>query len=243
MWRETAGSLSRFCRPVTVDLRGHGESDWSPDGLYSEALHFADLRHLIRSRAFGRMVLVGHSLGASLCLDLTLAFPEAVMGLVLIDYSPDWQPAVAEQVRSGLADMNRPFRSLEAFQIELMKTRPLLEAAQASAVASGSLRLTADGCYAPKADPALAAVLPDPDVAENWAKLGRVACRTLIVRGAMSAVLSAATARRMVDQLQWGRLETVPLAGHSVVSERPREVSAIITEFMRSTLPAAPLRV
>ena len=35
VWQDVAHGLARRCRPIALDLRGHGDSGWSPDACYA----------------------------------------------------------------------------------------------------------------------------------------------------------------------------------------------------------------
>src|SRR4029077_11954901 len=48
-------------RVVAPDLRGHGDSDWSPDGAYLSSYHLLDLADLIDALGASDLAIVGHS--------------------------------------------------------------------------------------------------------------------------------------------------------------------------------------
>ena len=73
---------------VAVDLPGHGHSDPLPAGLHYHDLEFVSVLHrLVIQMGWdqGQYSLVGHSLGAGICLTYTSAFPEQVKLLVMLD--------------------------------------------------------------------------------------------------------------------------------------------------------------
>src|SRR5690242_13665097 len=60
-WGGTRAALAAAgWRAIAVDLRGHGDSDWSPDGDYSPPVFAADVKALIEW-AGGHPALVGAS--------------------------------------------------------------------------------------------------------------------------------------------------------------------------------------
>src|ERR1700758_423695 len=62
-WGQAAAAVAeRGWQAVTVDLRGHGESDWSNEGDYRVVSFAADVRQVLRQLP-PRPVLVGASLG------------------------------------------------------------------------------------------------------------------------------------------------------------------------------------
>lgn len=91
-------STSAFMRPlqellaaqhrvVNVDLRGHGRSD-APDQDYGVGLFAEDVAWLVRTLEVESPVLVGHSLGAAVALDVAKAHRDCARALVLLDPPP-----------------------------------------------------------------------------------------------------------------------------------------------------------
>jgi pimeloyl-ACP methyl ester carboxylesterase len=74
-------------RTVSVDLRGHGESD-QPAGAYPISAYADDLAHLIDTLKLGKVVAVGHSMGGITVLDLGASHPDKVAAIVMVDPAP-----------------------------------------------------------------------------------------------------------------------------------------------------------
>jgi pimeloyl-ACP methyl ester carboxylesterase len=86
---------------VSVDLRGHGESD-KPRGAYPIAAYADDIAHLIGSLRLGKVVAVGHSMGGFAVLELAAEHPEHVAAIVMVDPAPF---AIAPSFRQNLEAM------------------------------------------------------------------------------------------------------------------------------------------
>jgi pimeloyl-ACP methyl ester carboxylesterase len=68
------------------DLIGFGQSDRNQDGYYLS--DFSDfILGFVETLGLERLFLVGHSLGARICLEVALQHPEKVRKLVLVDAS------------------------------------------------------------------------------------------------------------------------------------------------------------
>lgn len=109
--RAAAAVTDRGWQAVTVDLRGHGESDWAGDGDYRVTSFAADVHEILRGLP-ARPVLVGASLGGltSLLLAGELA-PGSVSAVVLVDIVPDMNPQGTQRVHSFMVD-----RVVEGFE-------------------------------------------------------------------------------------------------------------------------------
>ena len=71
---------------IAPDLRGHGESDSSPDDAYAISDYAADIAKLISDRFGGTPVaLVGHSLGGLIAIEVARIWPKSVGHLVVLD--------------------------------------------------------------------------------------------------------------------------------------------------------------
>src|SRR5262245_62645954 len=69
--------FARRHRVVSVDLRGHGESD-KPDGAYPIAAYADDIAYLIGQLGLGPVVAVGHSMGGLAVAGLAASHPQCV---------------------------------------------------------------------------------------------------------------------------------------------------------------------
>ena len=99
-----AEHFARQHRVVSVDLRGHGESD-KPSGPYPIAAYADDLAFLIEQQGLGKVVAVGHSMGGMIVLQLAAAHPNCVAAIVMVDstvvYSPE-RRSLVEAVAAGI---------------------------------------------------------------------------------------------------------------------------------------------
>ncbi len=88
-------------RVVSLDLRGHGDSD-KPQGAYPIAAYADDIAFLIDKLGLGRVIAVGHSMGGITVLQLAAAYPEKVAGIVMVDPAPLAFPADLKEGIEGL---------------------------------------------------------------------------------------------------------------------------------------------
>jgi pimeloyl-ACP methyl ester carboxylesterase len=88
-WALQLDHLRRHRRAVSIDLRGHGESDPAEDGDYSIRGLAGDIEAVVDQLGLRRFMLAGHSLGSVVAIDYASRHPERVAGLLLADPNGD----------------------------------------------------------------------------------------------------------------------------------------------------------
>jgi pimeloyl-ACP methyl ester carboxylesterase len=83
-WQPQLDRFARNHRVIAVDLRGHGESD-APRQPYTMRAFADDMAWMSRELKLGRPVIVGHSLGGLVALELAAAYPDCPRAVALID--------------------------------------------------------------------------------------------------------------------------------------------------------------
>lgn len=93
--------FSRNHRVVSLDLRGHGESD-QPEGDYPIAAYSSDIGELIQQLDLQKPIVVGHSLGGSIALQVAADFPDRVGAIVMVEATPIAPPPEVQQAFEGV---------------------------------------------------------------------------------------------------------------------------------------------
>lgn len=83
-WRQQVAHFSRSHRVIALDQRGHGESD-KPDQDYTIDGFVEDLAWFIGDRGLDRPVVVGHSMGGAIAMNLARKHPQLTRGVVMVD--------------------------------------------------------------------------------------------------------------------------------------------------------------
>ena len=84
VWEKLAKDLPDALRPIAVDLRGHGDSPWSPSSAYDLRDYAADLPLVLDALDIDGAAVVGHSLGGNVSTLFAAARPDRVRALVLV---------------------------------------------------------------------------------------------------------------------------------------------------------------
>ena len=113
-WTETAITLAaRGWRVIALDLRGHGESDWAPDGNYEITDFASDVVTVVDSLSAAPFV-VGASLGGIAALAAQgLVDRQLCAGVVLVDVAPRLEPAGIGRIVGFMTAYPDGFASLD----------------------------------------------------------------------------------------------------------------------------------
>lgn len=106
LWNPVVSALGPGLHSIAVDLPGHGGSDAAADGDYSIPAVAAALGAVVEGLSLRSVVLVAHSLGASVALEYAARHPERVLGVLLVDPNGD-QSQAAEKDRRAFLEVLR----------------------------------------------------------------------------------------------------------------------------------------
>jgi pimeloyl-ACP methyl ester carboxylesterase len=228
MWTWTASALAELGRPVALDMRGFGDSQWSAAGAYTTDDHLGDLEAVTDRLGFDAFDLVGFSWGGLVAMAFASRHPDRVRRLALIDIAPS-TPLPADALPP-------PFRGHFADHADAVEGEralaPRASQEHLELMAAFGTRSGPDGGLVRKLDPTFLKRWPFRDD-DRWDELAAITAPTLVVRGGQSPVLSAEEADRMVEVLRDGRLETIADAGHLIALEQPDELNRVLTTHLR----------
>ncbi len=191
---------------IAVDSRGRGRSDYDTDhGNYNFTIELADIVSVLTALGLGPAVFVGSSRGGTLTMLLGVAHPTAVAGVVLHDVGPVTEPKGVARIKGYVSNLPHPRSFEEGADIlrRLMSAQfPKLTAEQWLGAARRTWRFK-DGALKPAYDHhGIARALVGIDVERPlpclWNEFDALAdVPLLVVRGANSDILSAATVTAM----------------------------------------------
>jgi pimeloyl-ACP methyl ester carboxylesterase len=248
-WDGTARLLgNKGWRATTVDLRGHGDSDWAPDGDYSLDAFAADVRGVARATGRRPPALVGASLGGISSLiaiaedDQTTDRPVA-SALVLVDVAPRLEPEGVARIGAFMLGHLDGFASLEDVADAVAAYNPHRPRPSDLAGLRKNVRQHDDGRWYWHWDPRFMTPgrIDEPRSIRNEDRLERAAhaltLPVLLVRGRHSDVLSEAGARNLQALVPHARFVDVAGAGHMVAGDRNDVFNDAVVGFLEETLP------
>ena len=236
-WDFAALALCDRFRVIALDQRGHGDSDWAPDGDYSLHAHQGDVEAFVQALGLRGVVLVGLSMGGRNACAFAADHPDEVAALVVVDWAPEHQRSGAAAIRRFVQAQD--VGSFDEFAERVRTHNPRRTEAQIRASLAHNLKQLPDGKWTWKYDAALrspAAGAPGrPELTgQLWGYVEGVECPALLVRGAASEVLSHETAVEMVARLPDGRLAEIEDAGHTVPGDNPAGFHRAVETFLDS---------
>ena len=226
MWVDQEKALSTQFRVITIDLRGHGESD-APLWHYSLDQAADDVCGLMDHLSIRQPILVGLSMGGYIALAFYRKYAERVKGLVLADTraqadTEDGKRARFEMAQtaykqgpSAIADIMIP-KLLSPGTIQtrpelVQRVRGMIEGNQVSGIAGDLMAMAAR-----------------PD---STPLLQRISCPTQIIVGELDVPTPPADARLMSEKIPNARLAVIPGAGHLSNLEQPELFNESIRSF------------
>jgi 3-oxoadipate enol-lactonase len=227
LWTPLAASLSRY-RQVRIDLPFSGRSG-SPGGAADLHTLTASVRALFEALALPRAHLVGHSMGAMVCLALAAQAPQLVASLAL--FAP--LPGADESARPGLrarADAARIGGDAALQQIADQAVAGTTAAATRSArpIAAAFVRESVM-----RQSPAGYAAMCDILAAEPPFSLEQVACPVLLVGGDEDPIAPPAALRALAARLRRPSVRILRECGHWPPVERPHHCAIELGDFWR----------
>jgi pimeloyl-ACP methyl ester carboxylesterase len=230
-WASTALRLAQLgWKTVSLDLRGHGESGWDPDGDYASERYAEDLIDVAAALKGEdpelRPALIGASLGgiAGMTAEAALA-PGTFSTLTLVDIIPRTDPAGVDKIMGFMgAHLEQGFASLEAAADSIAAYLPHRPRPKDLSGLRKNLRQGADGRYRWHWDPRFVSGVRRSRPTHHGEDL-ESQCRAIdipvhLIRGRMSELVSLEAAEAFVATLRHGVFTDVADAGHMVAGDR-----------------------
>jgi pimeloyl-ACP methyl ester carboxylesterase len=237
-WGGTAQLLGdRGWRAMTVDLRGHGDSDWSPDGNYDLDTFAADVRAVAGAQP--RLpAIIGASLGGIGSLVAIAETPHPLAtALVLVDVAPRMEPEGVQRINDFMNGNPDGFATLDEVADAIAAYNPHRPRPKDLSGLRKNVRLGEDGRWHWHWDPNfLKPPADEPRSLRNEDRLDDAAraltIPTLLVRGKASDVLSEDGAQHLLDLVPHAKVADVSGAGHMVAGDRNDAFNDAVLEFL-----------
>jgi pimeloyl-ACP methyl ester carboxylesterase len=228
-------------RAVAFDARGHGDSDWDPQGRYGQDLMVRDLQCVIADLGGRRPVLVGASMGGGTSLVAAGEGHVDATALVLVDIAPNIEAQGVRNIQDFMSLRPEGFESLEAVAAAIGTYQPHRRPPRNLDGLAKNVRLGSDGKYHWHWDPRF--LVRTRDLEQRTQRLESCARNlrlpTLLVRGGLSDLLSEEGAQAFLKLCPTAEYVRVDDAGHMVAGDRNDVFSNAVISFLQRTVPVA----
>jgi pimeloyl-ACP methyl ester carboxylesterase len=246
-WDWAAQELRTDWHVIALDQRGHGDSQWAPDGNYMTMNLVYDVAQLIHQLDLAPVTIVAHSMGGNVCTRFAGLYPDKLRKLVSIeglgpspamraemDAKPyadrvrDW----IDQKRGAAARLPRRYATIEEAYARMKSENKHLSDEQARHLTIHGVNRNEDGTWTWKFDPHLnfwsPFDIPQAQVEELW---GAITCPTLLLYGADSWASNPAKDGR-VAHFKTAEVIEFEKAGHWLHHDQYDRFMATLRDFL-----------
>lgn len=231
-WDDFAPVVRGTYHVYALDQRGHGDSDWAPDGDYSRLTQCEDAAAFVSALGLSPFILAGLSMGGINAITYTARYPEKVRALIIVDVGPE----IETRGRENIQNFTRidELDSFEAFIERAHRFNPRRSLENLRQRLSHNLKQLPSGKWTWKFDQKRLGTGSRSGIGPEglWEDVRKIRCPTLIVRGGESDILTPEAAERMRAVIPQSRVTVVPGAGHSVMGDNPAGFAAAVQEFL-----------
>jgi esterase len=218
---------------LSVDVRGRGDSEWGPPTEYLPQHYVSDLAQALDALAIERVTLIGTSMGGIISMMYAGGWPDRVERLVLNDIGPEVDEAGATRIQGYFGEAPNRFKDIGEVADYHRKNYP-----QLASIAEDELREqvrwsvkdSGDGGLLWKLDPAIRRPIRGGTAQQRldlWVPFARITAPILVIRGAISDILSPRTATQMRTMHEGVAVVEVPGVAHAPTLLEPEAFGAL----------------
>ncbi len=214
-------------------MRGHGDSDWSPEGAYLVEDYVKDLEALIGQLQLRRLTLLGNSTGGRVVQVFAGLHPDLVDRVIVEDVGPERPQEIASGFAQRVQEEANGWASEEDLVAQLARQNTRTPEPLLRVYAHYGVKRRADGRLVWKRDPNLVkGFVPT----ELWQSVSRITAPTIYILGGASTIVPAGTQQRLKQTLPHCEIVTMPGLGHYPDSEDTPGFLTIVNRFLKRSL-------
>jgi len=214
---------------IAVDMRGHGDSGWHPEGAYLVEDYTSDIEALIEQLGLRNIVLWGASTGGRVVQMIAGRHPEWVSAVIVEDVGPERPAAISNRRGDRMAKEANGWVTLDEMLAQIKTEHPRTPEPVLRNLAQHGSKVRADGRRVWKRDPAiLKGFIPT----ELWTTVRKIKAPIIYVLGGLSTIVPPETQQELKAALPQAQVVTMPGLGHYPSDEKPDDFLAIVDRFL-----------
>lgn len=224
-WVYQTNVLKKHLRVLLYDCRGMWQSE-HPAGPYSMEQHADDLAALLDYLQIEKAHVAGISYGSEVSLMFALRYPARTRSLMVIDGVSEVPPLLKVQSAPWRMAAERGDSDL------LYYTSVHLNWSEAYINANADALEKSRAAFALIDMPSFISMMDSFTTYNVTARLGEIACPTLIITGQEDLIKGPKLAQLMVDRIPRAEYMLVPGAGHALCLDKPHELNTALLGFV-----------
>jgi pimeloyl-ACP methyl ester carboxylesterase len=214
---------------IAIDMRGHGDSAWSPEGAYLVEDYVKDLAAFVDQQKLRNLTLLGNSTGGRVVQVYAGLHPDLVSRLIVEDVGPERTNEIASAFTRQVENEANGWASEEELVEFLKKGNARTPESILRTYAHYASKQRDDGRVVWKRDPNLAkGFVPT----ELWQYVEKIRCPTLYVLGGASRIVSPESQQRLKQVVPGVQIVVMPGLGHYPDQEATTDFLRIVQQFL-----------
>jgi pimeloyl-ACP methyl ester carboxylesterase len=225
-----APAFARDHHVVALDMRGHGDSSWSPDGAYLVQDYVGDLEALVAQLRLRGLTLLGNSTGGRVVQVFAGQHPDLVQRIVVEDVGPERPQNIADAFARRVEQEARGWASEDELVAQLVSANSRTPEPLLRTYAHFGVRPEPGGRLVWKRDPNLVKGFVETEL---WDSVSKITAPALYVIGGGSRIVPPETQQRLRNTLKNCTVVVMPGLGHYPSEEDTKGFLAIVQPFLR----------
>jgi len=234
LWDSFCSQVRKHYHVIALDQRGHGESQWDPDG-YTIEKYVSDILAFKKYLGETPVTIVGYSLGGIVAMRCAALYPDQIDRLVVVDMSPAPGKHVTKKMLEE-EDTPTEFESLDAAVNWASKSYLWARGDGLRADLAKRIRQQKDGRWIWKADPNIWGPNFSENIAkhteEYWHSFRKIQCPIMIVRGLNSDILTETIKQKILSLQPDCTWVDIQGAGHNIPIDQPKAFLKAVCPFL-----------
>lgn len=217
---------------MAIDMRGHGDSAWSPDAAYLVEDYVQDLEAFADQLNLQGLVLLGNSTGGRVVQVYAGLHPDRVARLMVEDVGPERPNDIATSFQRQVQQEANGWASEDELLESLKKSNAKTREAILRSYAHFGAKRREDGRVVWKRDPNLARGFIETDL---WRFVREIKCPTIYILGGASRIVPLETQVKLKETLAGLQMVVMPGLGHYPDQEAMEDFLRIAQAFLAGT--------